>query len=522
MYQNTELFRSDNLKNSKEKIFDEDRFVSECLRDFADIRKRYEIEENLERVQQNPHMKQLVAEVVEGCTQEGILAMASREPGWKSRKVPHRWHPKWFLIQGLINGTAGPFDGVPVEGVVSSKTDAWIRHMKPVYAKKCEELHIKMECFKQFPEIIRDKEKQATNGDVRAMVFLGKVYEKGTLCSAKDEEKALSYMKQAREVYADDLSKRYTLWLDKTVQRSKMEMIGRIGKEYMMGILEKEGRINKDIKLRKEMRWLRRAAKAGDGWAAFTLGHICYYGYGRWRGHKSDAYNYYSLAASSKESVYALEMGNLCFDKHGAIDSEIEKMVLGFSQWVNADILSFGEREIFEEYSKIEDNSRNWFEENMIRDFLSEAKDAYKQGDYDSAWSLAQRAMFSGGQSLEAEGMLAEMVCKGAWKIDIDAMEEEPEITVQGEEAKATVCVKNVTGICETTAAIVAGIANRFSSEVKLKAGNHEIDAKSILMIEGFGLYKGRKVEILAKGKDAKAAVRCLAKLIINRFGEGA
>jgi len=32
---------------------------------------------------------------------------------------------------------------------------------------------------------------------VKAMVFLGKVYEKGTLCSAKDEEKARSYMKNA-------------------------------------------------------------------------------------------------------------------------------------------------------------------------------------------------------------------------------------------------------------------------------------------------------------------------------------
>lgn len=508
-------YKDTQSKSDKEQIFDEDRFVSECLREFADIRKRHDIEENLERVQQNPHMKQLVADVIEGCTEQGILVMASREPGWKSRKIPYRWRPKWFLIPGVL-------DGVPIEGVVSSKTDAWIRHMKPVYAKKCKELHRKIECFKRFPEIIRKLEKQATDCDVRAMVLLGKMYEKGTFYSVKDEEKALSYMKQAREVYADDLSKRYTLWLDKTVQRSKMEMIGRIGKEYMMGTLEEEGKKNKDLKLKKEMRWLRSAIKAGDGWAAFTLGHICYYGYGRWRGHMRDAYDNYTLASSSKESVYALEMGELCFDEPGTVDSEIEKIAFGFSRWGDTDNIDLGERDDFEKYSKIEEDLRNWLKENMIRDFLSEARDAYKQGDYDNAWSLAQRAMFSGGQSLEGESMLAEMVCKGAWKIDIDAMEEEPEIAVQGEEVKTTVCVKNVTGICETTAAIVAGIANRFSSEVKLKAGNHKVDAKSILMIEALGLYKGREVEIQAKGEDAKEAVRSLAKLIINRFGEGA
>ncbi len=86
--------------------------------------------------------------------------------------------------------------------------------MKRVYDKKCEELYGKVGFFKEFPQIIREKEKQVAAGDVKAMVFLGKVYEKGTLCSGKDEEKARAYMKKAREAYTDDLNKRYTLWLD--------------------------------------------------------------------------------------------------------------------------------------------------------------------------------------------------------------------------------------------------------------------------------------------------------------------
>ena len=495
-------------QSDKDKAFDEGRFVSECLHGFADIRKKYNLEEELEKAQQNPQLKQLAAAVMEGCTQQGILAMASREPEWTSRKVPYLLCRKWFSV-----GT---------EAAVSSKTDDWIKRMQPVYARKCKELHKKIELCKYFPEIIREKEKQADDGDVKALAFLGKIYEKGTFCSAKDEEKALYYMKRAREAYADDLNKRYTLWLDRTVQRSGMEMIGRIGREYMAGILEEEGKKNKDIKLRKEMRWLRSATKTGDGWAAFTLGHICYYGYGRWRGHMKDARDNYSLAASSKESIYALEWGDLCFDEPGAIDSELEENTPSISRWGCMDW--FGrEEEDFEEFSMLEDDSSNWFEENMKRDFLAEAEEACNEGDYEEAWILAQRAMLSGRgveTSLGGERMMVNMVKTGKWNVDLENMKEEPEIIVEGESAKSTVCVKNRTGICETSAAILAGVANRFHSNVEIRKGNHKVNAKQFMMIEVLGMMKGTKIEIWANGGDAEDAVRSLAKLIINRFSE--
>ena len=495
-------------KSDKNKAFDEERFVNECLHGFADIREKYNLEDDLEWAKQNSQFKHLATEVVEGCTPQGILAMASREPNWSVRKVPYRLCRKWFL------GKA--------EKIVLSKTDDWIKHMMPVYAKKCKELYRKIELFKHFPEIIKEKEKQVADGDVKAMVFLGKVYGKGTLCSAKDEEKALSYMKQAKEAYADDLNKRYTLWLDRTVQRSGMELIGRIGREYMAGTLEEESKKNRDLKLRKEMRWLRSTTKTGDGWAAFTLGHICYYGYGHWRGHIREAYDNYSLAASSKDAIYALEMGDLCFDEPGAIDNELEKNTPSISRWGCMDW--FGrEEEDFEEFSMLEDDSSNWFEENMKRDFLAEAEEACNEGDYEEAWILAQRAMLSGQgveTSLGGERMLVNMVKDGKWNVDLENMKEEPEIIVEGETAKSTVCVKNRTGICETSAAILAGMANRFHSNVEIRKGNHKVNAKQLMMIEALGMMKGTMIEIWANGEDAEEAVRSLAKLIINRFGE--
>ena len=489
------------MQPGKDTAFDEERFASECLHNFADIRKNYNLDEELEKAQQNPQLQHLAEEVAEGCTQQGILAMASREPEWTVRKVPYRWRRKWFLVE--------------TEAAVSSKTDDWIKRMKRVYEKKCKELHGKVGLFKEFPQIIREKEKQAAAGDVKAMVFLGKVYEKGTLCSAKDEEKGRSYLKKAREAYTDDLNKRYTLWLDRIVQRSGMELIGRIGREYMAGTLIEEGKKNRELKLRKEMRWLRSATKTGDGWAAFTLGHIYYYGYGQCRGRMREAYDNYSLAESSKDAIYTLEMGNLCFDEPGGIDRELEDIC----RWKHGNWFG-SELEDSVDFFNIEDDySRTWFEENMKRDFLAEAQVADNEGDYETAWLLARRAMFS-GDGMEGESMQVKMVKEGKWNLDIENMKDEPEVIVEGKTAKSTVCVKNYTGICETSAAILAGMANRFQSNIEIHRENHKVNAKQVIMIEALGLIKGTTIEIWADGEDAEEAVRSLAKLIINRFGE--
>ena len=107
------------FQSDKDTAFDEDRFVSECMQSFADIRKKYNLDEELEKAQQNPQLQHLAEEVAEGCTQQGILAMASRESEWTVRKVPYRWWWKGFSLKSEV--------------AVSSKTDDWIKRMKRVY-----------------------------------------------------------------------------------------------------------------------------------------------------------------------------------------------------------------------------------------------------------------------------------------------------------------------------------------------------------------------------------------------------
>lgn len=157
-------------------------------------------------------------------------------------------------------------------------------------------------------------------------------------------------------------------------------------------------------------------------------------------------------------------------------------------------------------------------------DFLGIAKEAYDCGDYNNAWLLAQRAMFSfNGSYGSAVGMLMDMVKTGKYKINLDSVEEEPEIHFEDGKAKTTVRVKTATGICETTAAIVCGIAKRFRSKIELckKGRTVHVDANHIIMVEALALMKGTEVEIQAEGEDAEEAVRALGKVFMGILVDG-
>ena len=73
---------------------------------------------------------------------------------------------------------------------------------------------------------------------------------------------------------------------------------------------------------------MNKAIKEGDGWAAFTKGNICYYGYGHWKERKKEAYNNYIKASKSKESIWPLELEKMSFDKTKTIEYEMLEAVL--------------------------------------------------------------------------------------------------------------------------------------------------------------------------------------------------
>ena len=165
-----------------------------------------------------------------------------------------------------------------------------------------------------------------------------------------------------------------------------------------------------------------------------------------------------------------------------------------------------------------------WNMANKNTDFLGIAKEAYDCGDYENAWILAQRAMFCFDEYYGAAiGMLSNMVKDGKTEIDLESVKEEPKIRFDDGKAKTTVRVKTATGICETTAAIVCGIAKRFRSKIELckKGRTVHVDANHILMVEALALMKGTEVEIQAEGEDAEEAVRALGKVFMGILVDG-
>ena len=295
------------------KDFDEAEFLSQCMQKFPDIRKKYNLDEDtLRRAEQNPTLESFVAPVLEGCTEQGILEIRKKSPEWEKEREKYRRN---FLFCSLMSSA-------PFPRVVDLTSEA-VSGISSYYEEKCGRLCAKLEQLDHFDEVIRSKEELANAGDVPAMLFLGKAYEKGELGRLQDCEKARSYYQMAKDAWAGDLSNRYMAWLEQAVKDSGLESIGRLGRDYIVGSFAEAAKSNQDAKLKHEIKWLNKAIKAGDGWAAFTKGNICFYGYGRWKERKREAYNNYIKANESKDSIYALELEKMSFDKSKTIDYQI-------------------------------------------------------------------------------------------------------------------------------------------------------------------------------------------------------
>ncbi|MGK2859497.1 MAG: HPr family phosphocarrier protein [Thermoanaerobaculia bacterium] len=78
----------------------------------------------------------------------------------------------------------------------------------------------------------------------------------------------------------------------------------------------------------------------------------------------------------------------------------------------------------------------------------------------------------------------------------------------------------NKLGLHARAAAKLVHTAARFSSDIKLRKGSEEVDAKSILGILLLAAAKGTTVTITAAGKDEQEALDSIERLILGRFDE--
>lgn len=302
----------------KIKEFDETLFLKKCVGRFSEIRKKYQLdEETLKAAKSNPILEKMAEIVIDGCTVQGILKFAKGMIEWNYRKLGGDL--RWSILGSICYRP--PFID-PTEvmvKIVSENYEGTCRALR----RKIDELEHLAKIIVNLDEWLRQKEQLVSAGDVKAMFFLGKIYEDKEF-GVQNQEKANAYYQLAKDTWKERYYKRYEEWLNKAVQSSGLELIGRMGRAYIDGNFVQAGKKDHDKKLKKEYKWLTTAIEAGDGWAAFTLGNIYYYGYGRCKQREKAAYNKYILAAHAEESIYALELREYQL-KNGTIVKEIIK-----------------------------------------------------------------------------------------------------------------------------------------------------------------------------------------------------
>ncbi len=80
--------------------------------------------------------------------------------------------------------------------------------------------------------------------------------------------------------------------------------------------------------------------------------------------------------------------------------------------------------------------------------------------------------------------------------------------------------IKNKLGLHARAAAKLVHLAARFRSDIKVRKGAEEVDAKSILGILLLAAAKGTTIHVTASGEDETEAVDSIEKLIDAKFDE--
>lgn len=80
--------------------------------------------------------------------------------------------------------------------------------------------------------------------------------------------------------------------------------------------------------------------------------------------------------------------------------------------------------------------------------------------------------------------------------------------------------IRNKLGLHARAAAKLVHAAARFKSDVKVRKGSEEVDAKSILGILLLAASQGTTITVSAAGEDESEALETIQELIDSRFDE--
>lgn len=85
---------------------------------------------------------------------------------------------------------------------------------------------------------------------------------------------------------------------------------------------------------------------------------------------------------------------------------------------------------------------------------------------------------------------------------------------------EAEVVIRNRLGLHARPAAAFVKVANRYHSEIAVRADGVQVNGKSIMGVMMLGAPLGARLFLKADGEDAEALIRELVQLVDNKFNE--
>jgi phosphoenolpyruvate-protein phosphotransferase len=82
------------------------------------------------------------------------------------------------------------------------------------------------------------------------------------------------------------------------------------------------------------------------------------------------------------------------------------------------------------------------------------------------------------------------------------------------------VILPNPEGLHARPAAVLANLAQKYESDIRIKRGDDQANAKSVMALLGLEVLKGHKVQVIARGPDAAQAAEELAEALREGLGE--
>jgi phosphocarrier protein len=86
--------------------------------------------------------------------------------------------------------------------------------------------------------------------------------------------------------------------------------------------------------------------------------------------------------------------------------------------------------------------------------------------------------------------------------------------------SEVEVRIDNRLGLHARAAARFVHLANRFQATISVSKAGSRVDGKSILGLLTLAACKGTRLRLVAEGADEQQAIRQLAALVRDRFGE--